>query len=74
MRTRRRAGWRLSHLLAVGLIAGTVVNVVMGDAVPIAARAANAAGHSGSWTVYHGDAAGSGASGAIGAVDTSAAA
>src|SRR3984885_9207393 len=74
MRTRRRAVPRLSHLLAVGLIAGTVVNVVMGDAVPIAARAANAAGHSGSWTVYHGDAAGSGASGAIGAVDTSAAA
>ena len=45
MRTRLRAVPRLTHLLAVGLIAGTAVNVVMGDAVPVAARAANAAGH-----------------------------
>jgi outer membrane protein assembly factor BamB len=74
MRTRRRAVPRLTHRLAVGLITGTVVNVVMGYAVPVAAQAANAAGHPGSWTVYHGDVAGSGAAGAVGAVDTSAAA
>jgi len=74
MRTRRRAVPRLTHLLAVGLMAGTSVNAVMGDAVPGTARAANAAAQSGSWTVYHGDAAGSGASGAVTAVDTSSAA
>jgi len=74
MRTRRRAVPRLTHLLAVGLMAGISVNAVMGDAVPGTARAANAAAQSGSWTVYHGDAAGSGASGAVTAVDTSSAA
>src|SRR5580700_9968675 len=74
MRTRRRAGPRLTHLLAVGLMAGSVMNVGMGYAIPVAAPATNAAGHSGSWTVYHGDTTGSGASGAVGAVDTAAAA
>jgi hypothetical protein len=74
MRTRRRGVPRLTRLVKVGLMAGSSVIVVMTYAVPIAARAANAAGHHGSWTVYHGDAAGSGSSGVVGAVDTSAAA
>jgi outer membrane protein assembly factor BamB len=74
MRTRRRAVPRLTRLLAVGLMAGSSVTLVMTYAIPVGARAANASGHSGSWTVYHGDAAGSGASGAVGTVDTSAAA
>ncbi len=65
---------RLTRLVKVGLMAGSSVMVVMTYAVPIAARATNAAGHPGSWTVYHGDAAGSGSSGVVGAVDTSAAA
>jgi outer membrane protein assembly factor BamB len=74
MRTRRRAVPRLIRLLAVGLMAGPSVTVVMTYAFPVAAPAANATDHSGTWTVYHGDAAGSGASGVVGAVDTSAAA
>lgn len=75
MKTGRRAVPRLTYLLAVGLLAGTSVGVVAGDiaagAAPGTVRAASVAAQSGSWTVYHGDAAGSGASGAVGAVDTS---
>jgi outer membrane protein assembly factor BamB len=56
-------------LLAAGLIAGSSLIVIMGFRTAGAAR--TTADDTSSWTVYHGDAAGSGVSGSVTAINTS---
>jgi outer membrane protein assembly factor BamB len=57
--------------LAAVLLAATSLNVMMGFGDTGAAPSSTDANQTGSWTVYHGDAAGSGVAGPVTAVDTS---
>jgi outer membrane protein assembly factor BamB len=70
---RRVIPWhRITGLLAASVLAALTAPVALGlPGTPGAAGASTAAPSSGSWTVYHGDATGSGHAGPIGTVDTS---
>src|ERR1035437_2360982 len=71
MRVRPRRLPRSTALLAIGLDAGYSLIFMMGSGTTGAARISTTAESTSSWTVYHGDAAGSGVSGSVRAVDTS---